>query len=103
MLKYGLWPVLLILVFNLSSARAFVGNPTLLEGIGSPATPAAMCGRTCRSGGFYIPGPPSVCEDRGLEFCGSSRDRGSGWAGTNCRTITIERDDGSVRKIRRCD
>jgi len=23
--------------------------------------------------------------------------------GQNCRTVTIERDDGSVRRIRRCD
>ena len=23
--------------------------------------------------------------------------------GMNCRTVTIERDDGSVRRIRRCD
>ena len=24
-------------------------------------------------------------------------------SGQNCRTVTIERDDGSVRRIRRCD
>ena len=24
-------------------------------------------------------------------------------AGQNCRTVTIERDDGTVRRIRRCD
>ena len=34
------------------------------------------------------------------------RDRGyegrSGYAG-DCKTVTIERDDGSVKRIRRCD
>ena len=50
--------------------------PAMPGGIGgtSPAEPAAMCGYTCRSGGRYIPGPPSVCYREGLEYCGSSRD-----------------------------
>ena len=38
------------------------------------ATPVAMCGRSCRGGGRYIPGPPSVCYEEGLRYCGSSRD-----------------------------
>jgi hypothetical protein len=41
---------------------------------GLAAEPVAMCGYTCRNGGRYIPGPPSVCYREGLEFCGSSRD-----------------------------
>jgi hypothetical protein len=108
----------LILLFGISTAEAFVGKPSMPEGIGSAISPAAMCGRTCRSGGRYIPGPPSVCYDRGLEYCGSSREGGPtiGVPGTgigielggprrpqNCRTVTIERDDGTVRRIRRCD
>lgn len=40
---------------------------------GTLVTPAAMCGYTCRSGGRYIPGPPSVCAEEGLQYCGSSR------------------------------
>lgn len=84
---------------------------------------AAMCGRYCEYGGRYIPGPPEVCYERGLNFCGPSRQAprpgigiqipGVGGVGVygppaapsygNCRTITIERDDGSVRRIRRCD
>jgi hypothetical protein len=92
------------------------------------ATPAAMCGRSCRGGGRYIPGPPSVCEQYDLNYCGSSRGGGGGGGvgvvvpgtgvgigvgpggggvyvapGGNCRTITIQRDDGSVRRVRRCD
>ena len=94
----------------------------------SLATPVAMCGRTCRSGRRYIPGPPEVCYQNGLEYCGSSRGGGGGGGvgvvvpgiggigvgpggvgvrvgplQRDCRTITIQRDDGSVRRIRRCD
>jgi hypothetical protein len=117
-INWALAPALLMLVFGLSNAEAFVGKPSAPDGIESLVSPAAMCGRTCRHGGRYIPGPPSVCEARGLEYCGSSRERGPsiGIPGTgvgielrgprrpqNCRTITVERDDGSVRRIRRCD
>ena len=38
-------------------------------------------------------------EDRGYRGYGYDRDRYRG----HCRTVTIERDDGSVRRIRRCD
>jgi hypothetical protein len=31
-----------------------------------------MCGYTCNNGGRYIPGPPSVCREEGLRYCGSS-------------------------------
>ena len=40
------------------------------------ATPAAMCGFSCRTGGRYIPGPPSVCYEEGLNYCGPSRGYG---------------------------
>lgn len=39
---------------------------------GLAPTPAAMCGYSCRRGGRYIPGPPSVCYDEGLNYCGPS-------------------------------
>ncbi|WP_336486187.1 hypothetical protein [Methylobacterium nigriterrae] len=42
----------------------------------SAASPVAMCGYSCRRGGRYIPGPPSVCYEEGLNYCGSSRDVG---------------------------
>ena len=90
------------------------------------AADAAMCGRSCNNGGRYIPGPPDVCAENGLRYCGSSRGGGGGayvappsvtigpggvgvtgpqvyGGGGNCRTITVQRDDGSVRRIRRCD
>jgi hypothetical protein len=121
---------LFTLCFGAGGANAFVAAPAL-TGItaDSLATPVAMCGRTCRNGGRYIPGPPEVCSQQGLEYCGSSRG-GGGTApgvgvvipgtgigvgvgpggvgvgvapGSNCRTITVQRDDGSVRRIRRCD
>jgi hypothetical protein len=122
---------LLTLCFGAGSADAFVAAPALTGlSADSLATPVAMCGRTCRNGGRYIPGPPSVCADEGLNYCGSSRGGGGGPApgvgvvipgtgigvgvgpggvgvgvapGSNCRTITVQRDDGSVRRIRRCD
>lgn len=31
------------------------------------------------------------------------RYRYGGYGGYGCRTVTIERDDGSVRRVRRCD
>ena len=99
----------------------------LLVSVLSTGADAAMCGRSCYGGGRYIPGPPDVCYDYGLRYCGSSRGGGpayvappsvsigpggvsinpprayGGGYGGNCRTVTIERDDGSVRRIRRCD
>lgn len=49
--------------------------PGNVGGAGS-AQPAAMCGYSCRNGGRYIPGPPGVCREEGLRYCGSSRDVG---------------------------
>ena len=119
------YAIALTLFLGAGSAEAFVGAPMPVDAAGLSATPVAMCGRTCRSGGRYIPGPPEVCYERGLEYCGSSRGGpgpgvgvvvpgagvgvGVGPGGVvvgptgNCRTVTIERDDGSVRRIRRCD
>ena len=87
-----------------------------------------MCGRSCRNGGRYIPGPPSVCADEGLNYCGSSRGGGGGGGvgvvipGTGvgigvgpggaasvsrraaiAASITVQRSDGSVRRTERCD
>jgi hypothetical protein len=106
-------------------ASAFVAQPLGIDAAPALVTPAAMCGRTCQGGGRYIPGPPSVCDENGLLYCGSSRGGpapgvyvpGTGVGvgvgpggpgvyvapGRNCRTITVERDDGSVRRVRRCD
>ena len=120
---------MLTLCFAASSAEAFIAPPALTEAAaGSLVTPAAMCGRSCRNGGRDIPGPPEVCYQNGLEYCGSSRGparepgvgvvipgtgigigvgpQGGGVyvaPGSNCRTVTVERDDGSVRRVRRCD
>ena len=119
---------LLALCFGAGSANAFIASPALSGAVpDSLATPVAMCGYTCRNGGRYIPGPPEVCARRGLEYCGSSRGGpgpgvgvvvpgvggvgvGPGGVGVrvgppprDCRTITVQRDDGSVRRIRRCD
>jgi len=117
--RYGL--SLIILGLGVSSAGAAVGTPVSSQALAalSAATPVAMCGYSCRNGGRYIPGPPSVCAEEGLNFCGSSRGgppvvrrddgyRGYGGSrddggGRGCRTITIERDDGSIRRVRRCD
>jgi len=61
-------------VLSPGGAQAFVGAPGLSGIEAQPGlTPAAMCGRTCEGGGRYIPGPPEVCYERGLRYCGSSR------------------------------
>jgi hypothetical protein len=121
LVEYGLAAGMLIMGFGPSSAGAFVAKPSLPEvAIGSAVIPAAMCGVSCSGGGRYIPGPPSVCYERGLNFCGpSGRSFGGSppppppayggyggygaYGGGGCRTITIERDDGTIRRIRRCD
>ena len=43
-------------------------------------------------------GPQSRYSDRAYRAYGYDR----GYRG-GCRTVTIERDDGSVRRVRRCD
>ena len=120
----------LLLGLGTGGAFAAVGGPKSAEalGIAAGATPVAMCGYSCRSGGRYVPGPPDVCEEQGLRYCGSSRggfgggrdrgdygggrDRGDyggrggrygGDSGGGCHTVTIERDDGTVSRVRRCD
>jgi len=117
--------ILLAAGFGATRAEAFMPKPLGRDAATAIVTPAAMCGRSCRNGGRYIPGPPSVCAEEGLNYCGSSRGGGGvgvvvpgtgigvgvgpGGGGVyvapggNCRTITVERDDGSVRRIRRCD
>lgn len=120
--------IMLTLGFSADSARAFIAKPNPTDATSlSAVTPIAMCGRSCRNGGRYIQGPPSVCEQYDLNYCGSSRRGpepgvgvyvpgtgigigiGPGGPGVyvapggNCRTITVERDDGTVRRIRRCD
>jgi hypothetical protein len=47
----------------------------LMSAVGLGSAQAAMCGRSCDYGGRYIPGPPEVCYERGLNYCGSSRER----------------------------
>ena len=78
-LKYGIIAGLLM-GFGLGQAEAAAlrpASPTAL-GLGAATLPAAMCGFSCRSGGRYVPGPPSVCYERGLNFCGPSGGYGYG-------------------------
>ena len=118
LVRSGLASAALVFGLGVGSASAFVTGPRSPEafGVAPSVTPVAMCGFTCRRGGRYIPGPPEVCYARGLEYCGSSRGGGGGYGdgggygfggggygGGGCRTVTIERDDGTVRTIRRCD
>jgi hypothetical protein len=103
-----------------------LGFAALVVGFGiTSAAEAAMCGRSCNSGGRYFPGPPSVCADNGLNYCGSSRGRGGGGAVVapgvvigpggigvvgprvvspreGCRTTTVRRPDGTTITRREC-
>jgi hypothetical protein len=72
------------LVAGVGGAEAFpAAAPAIDVGL---VAPAAMCGNTCRSGGRYFPGPPSVCADEGLSYCGPSR----GGGGYRERDIEVE-------------
>jgi len=103
---------------------ALWGLAALAVGFGiSSVAEAAMCGRTCNSGGRYIPGPPSVCAANGLNYCGSSRGGGGAVVGPGvvigpggvgvvgprvveprrgCRTVTVTRPDGTRITRRDC-
>src|ERR1044072_4518081 len=54
--------------FGATGAAAFMPKPVGLDAATAIVTPAAMCGRSCRNGGRYIPGPPSVCAGEGLNY-----------------------------------
>src|SRR5262249_19943037 len=112
------YAIALTLGLGATSAEAFVAAPIPADAASlSAAIPVAMCGRSCRGGGRYIPGPPSVCEQYDLNYCGPS---GGGPApgvgvyvpgtgvgigvspggpgvyvapGGNCRTVTVQYDD----------
>jgi hypothetical protein len=77
LVKLGLATMLIGL--GLSGTEAAPTGPMSREALGlkTATTPAAMCGNSCRRGGRYIPGPPSVCAEEGLNYCGSSQ----GWGG----------------------
>jgi hypothetical protein len=75
-LRSGLLAFMLTAVSSVGAVASFV-PPISPEALGAmPATPAAVCGFSCRGGGRYIPGPPSVCFARGLNYCGPSRGYG---------------------------
>jgi len=122
------YAIVLTLGLGGSRAEAFTAAPIPADTTSlSAAIPVAMCGNSCRGGGRYIPGPPSICEQYDLNYCGPSRRGpepgvgivvpgtgigigiGPGGGGVyvapggNCRTVTIQYDDGTVRRVRRCD
>ena len=74
-IKFGLAAGVLVSL-GLSGAEAAAVRPETLGIEG--ATPVAMCGYSCRRGGRYIPGPPSVCYEEGLNFCGALRGADTG-------------------------
>src|SRR5829696_10342660 len=72
----------MLMGLSLTGADAAAMRPMSPEslGLGPMSIPVAMCARTCRNGGRYIPGPPQVCYEQGLEYCGPSRG-GGGYGG----------------------
>ena len=82
-LKFGMAACVLVGLGAVRAEASFIRPlPFEAHAMGSGATPIAMCGFSCRTGGRYIPGPPSVCFARGLNYCGSSRGYGPPpWAG----------------------
>jgi hypothetical protein len=53
--------ILLAAGFSATSANAFMPKPAGLDAATAIATPAAMCGRSCRNGGPYIPARVGLC------------------------------------------
>jgi hypothetical protein len=81
-LKLGLMALVVTGIGSVANASYILPLPSEAINTGSIATPVAMCGFYCRSGGRYIPGPPGVCYARGLNYCGPSRGYGPPpWAG----------------------
>jgi hypothetical protein len=80
LLTYGLATAMLI-GLRLTSADAAAIRPMSPEalGLGARSTPVALCGYTC-SAVADVPGPPQVCYQRGLQYCGPSRG-GGGYGG----------------------
>jgi hypothetical protein len=113
-LTSGFIAAALTLGFGLGTAEAFTGAPNLAAMPESLLTPAAMCGRSCAGGGRHIPGPPGVCRDHGLRYCGPSRGPAvvvplpgadvvvGPRRREHCRTVTVQRPNGTVRTTREC-
>src|SRR5207253_11309700 len=69
--------------------------PAVADSLSPSDQPVVLTGGACV-------GPLCVGRDRGRDWDrhreGYGRDREHG-----CRTVTVEREDGSVKRIRRCD
>lgn len=83
----------------LAAAGIALASPAVAQGIylGGPGVGVQIGGP-----GYYHDGPRY--RERAYEYDRPGH-RTYGYAGREpgCRTITIRRDDGSVRRIRRCD
>src|SRR5215213_9849441 len=80
LLKHGLATAMLS-GLSLTGADAAAMRPMSPEALspGAMSTPVALCGYTC-SAVADVPGPPQVCYQRGLQYCGPSRG-GGGYGG----------------------
>ncbi|HET9902376.1 MAG TPA: hypothetical protein VFQ27_01575 [Xanthobacteraceae bacterium] len=111
----GLFAAIVTFGFGMGSAGAFVADGHLSRLGGTKPIPVAMCGHRCAGGGRYIPGPPAVCREHGLRYCGPSRGPtvvspipGVGVVidrprrREHCRTVTVRRPNGTVRTTTEC-
>ena len=94
-LKFGMAACVLVGLGAVRAEASFIRPlPFEAHAMGSGATPIAMCGFSCRGGGRYIPGPPSVCFARGLNYChhaGTALRRGRGGDITGRQDTTVAR------------
>ena len=82
--------------------RTFLIAALALTGV-AMAQPASAQGVYLGGPGVSIGvGAPPVYRERSRRVYRERQSRRA-YARDNCRTITIRRDDGSVRRIRRCD
>jgi hypothetical protein len=70
--------------------------------IAASPTPTVAQGVYIGPGGVGVDvGRPGWRERHDRAYRGYAYERG--YRGSGCRTVTIERDDGSMKRIRRCD
>lgn len=80
----------------LALGASLTAFPALADSVGPGGSSVIL------TGGEACVGPFCVGRDRDRDW--RYRHHGYGYdRGYGCRTVTIERDDGSVRRVRRCD
>ncbi len=89
---------LFFMVAAVSATTAFVPSPSMAQGVGVevPGVGGVHVGEPHRRYREYD-------RDYDRRYYRERREYREGRYGRGCRTVTIQRDDGSMKRIRRCD